>query len=47
VIVGYFNVINIAIPPNETDAELIVDANCVLTLSITGQRVQSVLWRQV
>ena len=44
VIIGYFHVVRVLLFPNETHAKLIVDADAVLTFTITFQWLQTVTW---
>jgi hypothetical protein len=37
-----FDIFGTPLPPSETDAVLIVDADAVLSLAVTGQRFQAV-----
>jgi hypothetical protein len=45
VVVRDLNVIGIAISPNETDSELVINPNAVLTFPIPFQFFQAIAWR--
>jgi hypothetical protein len=45
VVIRYFYVVGIAIPPHEAQAELLVDRNTVLAFTVMAQLFQSVSWR--
>jgi hypothetical protein len=45
VVIRDLHLIGIAVPPNETHAELIVDPNAVLAQSVTAQLLQPVAER--
>ncbi len=44
VIICYFNLISVAVFKPKADAKLLIDANAVLTISITFNRFQSIGW---
>jgi hypothetical protein len=44
-IIGYFNISRAVLCPLETDAVLIVDADAMLSLPISGQQLQPVAGR--
>jgi len=46
VVIDYLDVEGIAIPPDETHAELIVNPNAVLAGAVVLQRLQFVAWRE-
>jgi hypothetical protein len=45
VVIRYFHLIGIAVPPHEAQAELVVDPNAMLTVPITAQPFQPVTGR--
>ena len=45
VVINNFDLVGVSIAPHETDPPLIVDANAVLSLSISVQRLQTVTRR--
>jgi hypothetical protein len=45
VVINNFDLVGVSIAPHETDPPLIVDANAVLSLSISIQRLQTVTRR--
>jgi hypothetical protein len=42
VVIDDLDIVSIPIPPNKTNAPLIIDSNAVLSLSISAQRLQAI-----
>ena len=45
-VVGDFDLVGVAVPPNEAQPPLIVDPNAVLALTIPSQFFESVAWKR-
>jgi hypothetical protein len=46
VVIGNFNVVHVAVSPEEADAPLLIDADAVLTRAVAAEDFEVVAWRE-